>query len=327
MKAAAYSENGPPSVLKYVDVPAPAIDAASDEDKHAVVIRTVAVSIEGGDTLNRLQGALASVPHIVGYQSAGEITAIGSDVSRVKVGDRVVTVGMTGSHAEMRKVTDATAWLVPEGMDIKKAAAVPIPFGTADECLFEFGRLKAGETVLVQAASSAVGLAAIQLAKRAGASMVIGTASSQEKLDKLKPLGLTHGIDYTKENLVQRVMEITGGRGVDLIVDPVGGDALRRGIQCLAYRGRVSVVGMAGREGGMVDLSGLMLKQLSVTGVFLGAELATPRVYEMIKRHLEDAAKGELVVVLDKEFPLSEAAAAHEYIESRKAVGRVLLIP
>lgn len=181
--------------------------------------------------------------------------------------------------------------------------------------------------MLVQAASSAVGIAALQLARRAGAAIIIGTASSPAKLEKLKSHGMTHGIDYTKEDLVTKVMEFTDGKGVNLIVDPVGGPALRKGIEALAYRGRVSVVGMAGREGGMVDLGSLMLKQLTVSGVFLGAEMATPRVYKMIQGHLEAAAKGELEVVLDKEFKLSEAAAAHEYIESRKAVGRVLLIP
>jgi NADPH2:quinone reductase len=269
---------------------------------------------------------MTSNPHIVGYQSAGEVIAVGSNVKQFAVGDKVVTIGMTGSHAEQRKVSQHTAWKVPAGLDIKKAAAVPIPFGTADECLFEFGKMKAGDSVLVQAASSAVGIAAIQLAKNAGAKVIIGTASSKEKLDKLKALGMTHGIDYTKDDLVNSVMEITGGKGVDVIVDPVGGDAMRKGIQCLAYRGRLSVVGMAGRDGGMADLSSLMLKQLTVCGVFLGAELGTPRVTKMIAKHLDDAAAGKLEVVLDKEFKLSEAAAAHEYIESRKAVGRVLLV-
>ena len=209
-------------------------------------------------------------------------------------------------------------------MDVKEGAVVPVPFGTADDCLFEFGRLKKGETVLIQAGASGVGVAAIQLAKRAGA-RVLATASSNDRLEKLKPLGLDHGINYTTEDVVQAVMKITGS-GVDVVVDPVG-STLQTSIACLGYRGRISLVGQAGRNPMKVDVSSLMAGNRSLTGVFLGAEIATDRAHNNIQRLINEVAKGELKVVIDRTFPLKEAAAAHDYIESRKAVGRVLLIP
>src|ERR1700678_854860 len=316
MKAAVYYQNGGPEVLKYEDVPDP------ECHPKGVVIRVEAVSIEGGDTLNRWHGALFSKPHVVGYQAGGEIVQVGSEVTDLKVGQKVTTVNAMGSHAALRSVPARNAWPVPKGFDIKLAAAIPVPFGTADDCLFEFGRLKAGETVLVQAGGSGVGVAAIQLAKRAGAA-VIATASSDERLERLKPLGLDHGINYRTENVVQSVMRLTDNKGANLVVDSVGGTTLQGSILSLAYRGRVSMVGAAGREPMQVDVSTMMGGNRSLSGVFLGAEIATDRVYNNIQRLIDEAARGEIQVVIDRTFPLSNAAEAHAYIESRQAVGRV----
>jgi NADPH2:quinone reductase len=175
-----------------------------------VVIEVAAISIEGGDTLNRLGGAMTSTPHIVGYQCAGTIREVGDGVTDRQVGQQVVASMMSGSHAELVSVPAESAWVVPEGLDIVEAACVPIAFGTADDCLFEFGRLRDGETVLVQAGASGVGLAAIQLAKRAGAT-VLATASSDEKLERLKEYGLDHGVNYTKGDFADEVRALTGG--------------------------------------------------------------------------------------------------------------------
>lgn len=321
MKAAVYYENGGPDVLRYEDV--------ADPECHpkGIVIRVEAVSIEGGDTLNRLRGALAARPHVVGYQAAGEIVEVGSEVEDLKVGQKVVTTGAYGSHAELRAVAARTAWPIPPGLDVKTAACIPVPFGTAHECLFEFGRMKKGEVVLVQAGASGVGVAAIQLAARAGASMVLATASSDERLEKLKSLGLTHGVNYARDDVVTEVMRLTNNKGADVIVDPVGGATLQSSILSLAYRGRVSMVGQAGREPMKVDVSTLMGGNRSLNGVFLGAEIATDRVHTLIQGLIDDVAKGALKVVIDKTFALADAAEAHRYIESRQAVGRVLLIP
>ena len=320
MKAAVYYENGTPDVLKYEDVPDPVCHPKG------VIIRVEAVSIEGGDTLNRWHGALLSKPHIVGYQAGGEIVEVGAEVTNLRVGQKVTTVFNFGSHAALRAVPARNAWPVPAGFDIKLAAAIPVPFGTADDCLFEFGRLKAGETVLVQAGASGVGVAAIQLAKRAGAK-VIATASSDDRLERLKPLGMDHGINYRRDDVAKSVMKLTDRKGVDLVVDPMGGATLQSSIMSLAYRGRISMVGAADAEAMTVDVSPLMAGNRSLTGVFLGAEIATDRAHNMIQRLVDEAARGEFKVVIDRTFPLKEAAAAHAYIESRQAVGRVLLIP
>jgi len=321
MKAAVYYENGGPDVFRYEDVPDPQVHPKG------IVIRVEAVSIEGGDTLNRLRGALATTPHVVGYQAAGEIVEVGPGVTGLRVGQKVVTTGAYGSHAELRAVAARAAWPIPPGLDLRTAACVPIPFGTAHECLFEFGRMRKGEVVLVQAGASGVGVAAIQLAARAGAAMVLATASSDARLERLKALGLTHGVNYQRDDVVSEVMRLTDNRGADVIVDPVGGATLQASILSLAYRGRVSMVGAAGREPMKVDVATMMGGNRSLSGVFLGAEIATDRVYDNIQRLIEDVAIGELKVLIDRAYPLSEAAEAHRYIESRQAVGRVLLVP
>jgi NADPH2:quinone reductase len=320
VKAAVYHETGSPDVFRYEDVPDPVPGPGE------VLIRVEAVSIEGGDTLNRSGGPMPTTPHVVGYQCAGTIVGVGEGVTDRAEGQRVVATMPWGSHAEQAVTPALVTWLVPEGADIQAAACVPVAFGTAHDCLFEFGRLTAGETVLVQAGASGVGVAAIQLAKRAGAT-VLATASSEERLNRLWPLGLDTGIDYTQSDWVDRVKKATSGRGVDLVVDSVGGSILQGSLQCLAYRGRCITVGQAGREGKLVDLSSLGAGNQTITGVFLGAEIATPRAQAMIAGLVDDVARGELQVLIDRTFPLADAAAAHAFIESRQAVGRVLLIP
>jgi NADPH2:quinone reductase len=322
MKAAVYYETGEPEVFRYEDAPDP-VPGGRD-----VLVQVEAISIEGGDTLARAMGDLGSVPHIVGYQCAGTIIATGADAEGFSVGDRVVTVGVDGSHAELRAAPTPFCWQVPPGLSIEEAACVPVPFGTADDCLFEFGRLQAGETALVHAGGSGVGIAAVQMASRAGA-RVLATASSDEKLSRLAALGLDDGINYATTDFADEVRRLTEGRGADVIVDSVGGPTLQGSLRCLAYRGRCVTVGDAGRRGGeQLDISTLRPNNQSLIGVFLGAELfLNPRTHAMIARHLDEIASGSLQVVIDRRFPLSEAAQAHAYIESRQAFGRVLLVP
>jgi NADPH2:quinone reductase len=229
MKAAVYYETGPPSVFRYEDVPDPACHP------RGVVIDVQAVSIEGGDVLNRAGGMMTAKPHIVGYQAGGVIREVGSEVTDRRVGQRVVAISPNGSHAALFSVPATSTWVVPEGLDIAQAACVPIAFGTAHDCLFEFGRLKTGEAVLIQAGAGGVGLAAIQLAKRAGAT-VFATASSDAKLERLKEFGLDHGINYRERDFVEEVKRLTDGRGVDLVVDSVGGDVLQGSLRTARRR-------------------------------------------------------------------------------------------
>jgi NADPH2:quinone reductase len=320
VKAAAYYETGPPDVFRYEDVPDPSVFPGG------VLVEVEAISIEGGDTLNRAGGMMTSTPHIVGYQCAGIIREVGPGVDDRQVGQRVVATMLSGSHAELAAVPAQVTWPIPEGADVAAAACVPVAFGTADDCLFEFGRLQPGETVLVQAGAGGVGLAAIQLAKRAGAT-VLATASSDDRLARLDEFGLDQGINYAHDGWVDEVRGATSGRGVDLVVDSVGGSVLAGSVQCLAYRGRCITVGNAGREAQPLDVSMLMMGNQSLTGVFLGAEIATDRARQMIGRLVDDVAAGRLRVVVDRTFPLADAAAAHAHIESRQAVGRVVLVP
>lgn len=322
MKAAVYYETGAPSVFKYEDVP--------DPEPHAkgVLIDVKAIGIEGGDVLNRAGGDMPRKPHIVGYNCAGIVREVGADITDRKPGDRVMALMGHGSHAAMAAVPATSTWIVPDGVTLEQAACVPVAFGTAHDCIHEFGRVKAGETVLVQAGTSGVGIACVQLAKRAGAT-VVATSSSDEKLERLREYGMDHGVNYANGDFVKAVRDVTGGKGCDLIVDSVGGKTLEGSIQCAAYRGRVITVGNVSREGKAIDVGPLSGANASLTGVFFGLEtiLGAARVTPMMMDILDGIEKGDLRPAIDRTFPLSEAAAAHEYIESRAAFGRVLLIP
>jgi NADPH:quinone reductase len=322
MKAAVFYETGGPDVFRYEDVADPVVR------KGGLLIEVAAIGIQGGDLLHRQGGVLATNPHIVGYQAAGIVREVGAGAEHFTVGQPVVATMGYGSHAEFVSVSARAAWSVPHGLTLQDAAAVPIEFGTADDCLFEFGRLEGDESVLVQAGAGGVGLAAIQLAKAAGAT-VFATASADDRLERLHEFGMDHGINYASVDVAAEVLRLTDGRGVDLVVDPVGGRVLETSIAALAYRGRVSWVGRAWRDERPPEVWPIMQRNGTITGVFLGAEMAMgpERTQRMIERLLASVAAGELRVVIDRTFPLADAAEAHRYIESRRAFGRVLLEP
>ena len=320
MKAAVYYHTGPPDVFRYEDVPDPQCGPGS------VLIDVAAISIEGGDIGNRAGGAMATEPHIVGYQCAGTIREVGEHVTDRKAGQRVVAVNFFGSHAEMIAVPWQTTWLLPDDLTTEEGACIPVAYGTAHACLFTFGHLTDGESVLIQGGAGGVGIAAIQMAKRAGAT-TLATASSDEKLERLKTeFGLDHGVNYAQVGLVEEVRRLTNGRGVDLAVDSVG-STLLGSIESLAYRGRCITVGDMARGRRPLDTSVLMERNLTLTGVFLGAELMLGDGHDIVQSIIDDVARGDLRVAIDRTFPLSDAAAAHEYIESRRAFGRVVLVP
>ena len=205
MKAAVYYETGAPDVFRYEDVPEPACPPSG------ILIDVKAVSIEGGDVLNRAGGEMAGKPHIVGYQCAGVVREVGANATGYTPGDEVVAI-----HApRLPRSRSSPCRRCPTGpsrraRDLQAAACVPVPFGTAHDCLFEFGRLQPGESVLIQAGAGGVGIAAIQLAKRAGAT-VLSTASSDERLERLKEFGLDHGINYRSGDWVSQARAATGG--------------------------------------------------------------------------------------------------------------------
>src|SRR6185503_16914520 len=220
MKAAVIYEHGGPDVLRYEDVPDPECPAG------CVLIDVEAISIEGGDLLARAGSPPPSVPHVVGYLAAGTVVEVGTGVADRVVGDRVVTLNMAGSHASKRATPAMSTWPIPAGLDSAPAACVPVAFGTAQECLFTAGNLEAGQTALIHAGAGGVGMAAIQLAKQAGA-VVITTASSDAKLALLREFGATHTINYKERSVKDALRDAIGPEGVDLVIDPVGGRVLQ----------------------------------------------------------------------------------------------------
>jgi NADPH2:quinone reductase len=322
MKAAVIHENGGPDVLRYQDVPDPECPDG------CVVVDAEAISIEGGDLLARAGGDLPAAPHIVGYLSAGVVSEVAAGVDGPAVGERVVALNFAGSHAARRIAPAIMTWPIPDGLDAARAASVPVAFGTAYECLFTAGNLADGQTVLIHAGAGGVGMAAIQLAKHAGAT-VISTASSDEKLERLKSFGLDHGINYATENFVQRTNELTDSRGVDVVLDSIGGQNLVDSVGVLAYRGTLVSVGVAARAGSAIEAQSLWTQNNALRGVYLGGALVSeyPRIHAMIGDMLQRVADGELRVEIDQSFPLEQAAEAHAYVESRKAFGRVVMTP
>jgi NADPH2:quinone reductase len=321
MKAAVIYENGGPDVLLYEDVADPVCPDG------CILIDVEAISIEGGDLLARVEPPPA-FPHIVGYLAAGRIVELGAGVEDRAVGDRVVTLSAAGSHATKRAVPGMFTWLIPDAMDATVATCIPVAFGTAHECLFAAADLQVRQTALIHAGAGGLGMAAIQLAKHAGAT-VISTASSDEKLAHLQELGLDHGINYSTENFVDRTRELTQGRGADVILDSIGGRNLVESIAALAYRGSLVSVGMSARAGSSIEARDLWEKNNTLHGVILGGVLLNefPRVHAMIADLIRHVSDGELKVTIDRTFPLAEAAAGHAYVESRQAFGRVVMTP
>jgi NADPH2:quinone reductase len=194
--------------------------------------------------------------------------------------------------------------------------------------LFTAGNLAEGQTVLIHAGAGGVGMAAIQLAKGAGAT-VIATASSDDKLERLKALGLDHGINYATESFVERTNQLTDSRGVDIVLDSIGGQNLVDRVCVLAYRGTLVSVGVAGREGSAIEARSLWTRNNTLRGVYLGGAILAEyaRIHPMIGDMLERVASGELQVEIDRSFRLADAEAAHAYAESRKAFGRIVIAP
>lgn len=319
MKAAVYDHNGPPEVLHYSDAPDPEISSGD------VLIRVEAVSIEGGDVINRRGSPPAHPAYIVGYAAAGTVVAIGNEVTDRKIGDRVTSWGLSGSHAQLRAVSAQQTWLLPARADVAEAAAIPIGFGTAHHCLFARGRLSSGSTVLVQGAAGGVGIAAVQLARQAGAT-VIAVASGEDRAKGLIELGASSVIDHNRESVADVARKLTNNRGVDLVVDPVG-NTLATSLAALCDEGTLVLVGNAGGGPLTADLWQVLQRNQSIFGVFMGTVLSRPEVRRTVDTMLANLSQGRLTMPIDRRFPLAQAAAAHRYVEDNKILGRVVLIP
>jgi NADPH2:quinone reductase len=327
MKAVVYYKNGGPEVFEYTDVDIPTVG------RNEVLIKNEYISIEGGDLIAREIMPPERVPHVVGYQCAGEIVEIGAQVRNQSTGQKVVTLVPSGSHAAWGSHAEYTVaaadmtWIVPANMSLDIASAIPVVFGTAHECLFEFGHLKQGQSVLVHAGAGALGLATLQLARRAGA-RVFTTASDDSKLARLKAeFGADVTINYLKQDFVEAIKAETSGKGVDLVVDSVAGSNLTRSIASVKYRGRAIIVGVSGRDSEQLNSLTLWANSTDVQGVYYPGIFPQEhdRCFAVVSAVINDVAEGELKVPIDRVFPLAEAAAAHRFILERRAFGRALL--
>ena len=324
MKAAVYYETGAPDVLRYEDVPDP-VPGPGD-----VLIEVEAISIEGGDTLNRAGGEMPATPHVVGYQCAGhDRRGRLTGVTDRRSGQRVVATMLWGSHAELAVTPALVTWLVPDGADIVEGACVPVAFGTADDCLFEFGRLQAGETVLDPGGGR-------RRRRRARSSWPSGpaprcwrTASSHERLDAVRAARPRprHRLHRSRAGSSGCASSPAAAASTSSSTRSAG-EMLQGSLACLAYRGRCITVGSAGRDPQAPRRLVARRWATSRSPACSSAPRSPPTARPaMIAGLVDDVAAGRLDVVVDRTFPLAEAAAAHAFIESRQAVGRVVLTP
>lgn len=330
---------GPPEVLEVRE-------SADPEPREGQVrIRVEASGINFADIVARmgLYPDAPPPPMVVGYEVAGRVDAVGPGVTGVAAGDDVVAMTRFNGYSDVVVVPAGTVLPRPKTMTAEEGAALPVVYLTAWHAMIVMGNLRKGERVLIHSAGGGVGTAAIQIAKLVGAA-TIGTASAA-KHDALRAMGLDHAIDYTREDFEKRVREITGGKGVHLVLDPVGGKSWKKGFRLLAPTGRLCAFGYSEMSRGRTRRSILkVLKELAtlprfsplalmdgnrgVFGVNMGhlwgeTELLRGELAEIV-RHYE---AGHLKPVVDRSFPFAEAAQAHAFIQARKNLGKVLLRP
>lgn len=340
MKAIQFNEHGGPEVLHYKEVPQPAIAA------NEVLVRVRAVALNHLDLWERrgLPSVKIPLPHIPGSDIAGEIAEVGSLVTRVKVGDRVVLapgvscgqcaacaagddnrcrtytlIGylIDGGCAEYVRVPEANAIPLPESLSFEEAASIPVVFITAWHMLITRARLLPGEDVLVLAAGSGVGIAAIQIAKLAGA-RVIATAGSDAKLAKARELGADETINHSTQDIAAEVRRITAKRGVDVVIEHVGVATFEKSVASLTTAGRLVTCGATTGYDAHLDLRLLFAKQLSLLGSFMGSRSEFFTVLKLV-------ADKKLKPVIDRVMPFSECRQAHELLEHREQFGKIVL--
>lgn len=322
MKAVRIHEFGDESVLRYEEVPQPS--PAEDE----VLVKVEATGVNRADATIR-RGAYTfnpdSFPVTLGMEFAGTVAAMGSGVSDFRPGDPVLTYAGTGGYAEYAVAKAARTRPVPSGVDSRTAAAIPVVFLTAWCGLVEEAGLQRGDTVLIQAGGSGVGVAAIQICKSLGATVVV-TSGNDEKCARCLALGADHAINYNRQDFVAEVNRLTGGRGADVVLEMVGGDVFTRSLEVVAPGGRFISIGRAG--GPVPDKAPTLSEGRTATRFFVNLHLnAQPDHYRHLDRFLADTAAGKHRIVIDTVFPFSEAAGAHRRLVGREHFGKILLVP
>ena len=323
MRAIEIKQPGGPEVLVPTRRPVP------QPGKGEVLIKVAAAGVNRPDILQR-QGAYAPPPgttDLPGLEVAGEVVAVGPETARWRVGDKVTALVAGGGYAEYCAAPAPQCLPIPGKLAMIEAAALPETFFTVWTNVFERGRLQAGETFLVHGGSSGIGTTAIQLASRSG-SRVFATAGSAEKCSKCRELGASVAIDYKTEDYVKVVEHETGGKGVDLILDMVGGDYINRNLQCLAVDGRLVQIAFLKGAKAEINFANVMVKRQTITGSTLRPRSVAQK--GAIAQALEErvwplVAAGEVVPQIFATFPLEQAAEAHRLMESSAHVGKIML--
>jgi NADPH:quinone reductase len=324
MKAIQVSEFGESDVLELVEAEKP----SPSEDE--VLIEVKAAGVNYADTMRRRNQYLEEtpLPFVPGSEVAGVAAEVGADVEEVSEGDRVVTLLGIGGYAGYVAAPARNLIPIPDGMDFDEAAAIPLQGLTAYHVLKTSGMLEEGESVLVHAAAGGVGTYAVQMAKLMGASLVIATASTQEKLDLAKNLGADVLIDYTEEDWPDEVLEATNGEGVDVILEMVGGDFIQKNLECLAAFGRMVVYGSASGDRGTLTPMDLMLYNQVVAGFYLPRLMTRPELFgPSLEEMLGWLSSGDLQLTIGARYPLEQAGEAHDALEGRQTTGKIVLNP
>jgi len=314
---------GPPEVLVPVERPTPTVTAGE------VLIKVVAAGVNRPDVMQR-QGMYPPPPgasDIPGLEIAGEIVGVASGVTSWRTGDRVCALVSGGGYAEYCSAPAPQCLPIPGGLDLIQAAAIPETFFTVWTNVFERGRLVAGETILIHGGSSGIGTTAIQLAHAFGA-RVITTAGSDEKCAACESLGADVAINYRAADFVAAVRDATGGRGVDVVLDMVGGDYVQRNIECLAMDGRLVQIGLLGGAKAQINTGPILQRRLWLTGSTLRARSVAEKgaiaraVHANVWSLLE---AGTVRVLVHATYPLAQAAEAHRVMESSAHIGKLVL--
>lgn len=324
MKAVQLQKFGGPEVLEIVEIDRPVPTGRE------VLIEIKAIGVNYADTARREGQYVVKtpLPFIPGAEIAGVVTAVGEKVESVKPGMRVVTLIESGGYSEFALADERSLIPIPEHLDFQNAAALPLQGLSAYHVLKTMGHLEKGETVLVHAAAGGVGTLSVQLAKLFGAGKIIATASSPEKLELARKMGADVLINYTEPNWVEQVLEATGGKGVDVALEMVGGEVFNNTLKCLATFGRLVVFGAASGEQSRMYPSSLMARNQSVIGFFLPQIMRKPELLQSsLVELLTYLGEGKLKLTIGGVFPLEEAANVHELLQSRKTTGKLLLEP
>ena len=264
---------------------------------------------------------------IAGLESSGVIAALGSDVTGFAVGDRVMAM-CGGGYAERTVVDHRIAIPIPDRIGFEEAAAIPVAFQTEHDALVTRARFQPGDAVLVTAASAAVAMTGVKIARCLGAGLIFGTVADPQFTERVRAIGVDVVLDAYADDLVERVLEATGGNGVDVVLDHVGGSDLERNLAAMAVKGRLISIGRLGPFVGSVDLDFLARKRLELIGVSFRTR--TIEEYAAVKQAMLDdlgsaLASGQLAPAIDRVFDLEEAAAAQDYMESNQHFGKVIL--